>query len=105
MSGDEISFKAVICPMCGANGWRSCRIAGRGSRSRSSDADAIEPVDYGSFDYGDDVWFFGVERGACYAVWPSYAELLKAVKGEPHRDGCLTDAEVFGFAAKQEEAS
>lgn len=56
---------------------------------------AGEPDDYGSFDYGDDVWVYGVECRECETVWPSYEELQKAARGEEHATGYLPESELF----------
>ena len=48
------------------------------------------PTDWGSFDYSDDVPVVGVNCTYCDTTWPTYGELAKAIKGEPHATGQIT---------------
>lgn len=75
------------CPVCGASEFQE--LSYRFCWQPVTLGDKIEdgPTDWGSFDYGDDVAVVGVSCTSCDTTWPTYDDLAKAIKGEPHVTG------------------
>jgi hypothetical protein len=78
----------VNCPNCGAQEFQeiSYRYTWQPVTLDVTD-DGVDTVDYGSFDYGDDVMVVGVGCYGCDEVWRSYEDLAKALRGQKHTKG------------------
>lgn len=89
--------KRVECPDCGADAFQelSYRWTWQPVTVELDAAGVLDQVEYGSFDYGDDCHVSGVECRECGACWVTYEDLAKNLRGEEHKRGELSGAEVF----------
>jgi hypothetical protein len=79
------------CPVCGASEFQELAYRFTWQPISFGQRNVADgPEDWGSFDYGDDVAEVGVNCTSCDTTWPTYAELSKAIQGQPHVTGQVT---------------